>query len=248
MPTLDHFLSADLMEPPDGEAHYTENLVRMPGLGMHYTPDEQAVPAFDRAALGLEPGIPAYWSGQALYKYLPDSDSVFPRIAAAVGACQFIFIGFAKSAAVTSMFRERLRLAFAAFGLDADRYCVMLPPMPQERYLAAVGLADVILDTIGWSGGKSTLDCLATNPAVVTIPGRFMRGRHAAAILRRIGCEETIARSLDEYVAIAARLGLDVGWRTRVRRAVAEGKHRAFRDTAYIRALETFLTAAVGRS
>ena len=248
MPTLDHFLSADLMEPPDGEAHYTEHLVCMPSLGMHYTPNEHAIRALDRADLGLDPGVPAYWSGQALYKYLPTNDSVFPRIASAVGACRFIFIGFAKSAAVTSMFRDRLRLAFAAFGLDADRYCVMLPPMPQERYLGAVGLADVILDTIGWSGGKSTLDCLAMNPAIVTIPGRFMRGRHTAAILRRIGCEETIAGSIDEYVAIAARLGLDAGWRTRVRRTVAEGKHLAFRDTAYIRGLETFLTTAVGQS
>jgi protein O-GlcNAc transferase len=82
----------------------------------------------------------------------------------------------------------------------------------------------------------------------VTIPGRFMRGRHTAAILRRIGCEETVAETLDEYVAIAARLGLDAEWRTRVRRAVAERKHHAFRDTACIRALETFLTVAVGRS
>jgi protein O-GlcNAc transferase len=248
MPTIDYFLSADLMEPPDGEAHYTEHLVRMPSLGMHYTPDEPAVQTLDRAAIGMDPGVPAFWSGQALYKYLPANDSVFPRIAAAVGPCRFIFIGFAKSFAITSMFRERLRLAFAAFGLDADRYCVMLPPMPQQLYLAAAGLADVILDTIGWSGGKSTLDCLAINPAIVTFPGRFMRGRHTAAILRRIGCEDTIAASLDDYVAIAVRLGLDAGWRTRVRRAVTQGKHRAFRDTAYIRALETFVADAVGRS
>jgi protein O-GlcNAc transferase len=248
MPTMDYFLSADTMEPPDGQTHYTERLVRMPGLGLHYTPEKPAAQTLDRAAFGMDPGIPAFWSGQALYKYLPVSDSVFPRIAAAVGACQFIFIGFAKSPAITSMFRERLRLAFGASGLDADRYCVMLPPMPQQRYLAAAGLADVILDTIGWSGGKSTLDCLAMDPAIVTFPGRFMRGRHTAAILRRIGCGETIAASLDDYVAIAARLGLDARWRTHVSRVVAEGKHRAFRDTAYIRALEIFLMGAVGRS
>jgi predicted O-linked N-acetylglucosamine transferase (SPINDLY family) len=248
MPTIDHFLSADLMEPPDGDAYYTEQLVRMPGLGLHYTPDERAVMALDRAAMGLDPASPVYWSGQALYKYLPAHDAVFPRIAAAVGACQFVFIGFAKSASVTSMFRERLRLAFKVHGLDADRYCVMLPPMAQERYLAAVGVADVILDTIGWSGGKSTLDCLAMNPAIVTFPGRLMRGRHTAAILRQIGCEQTIAGSLDHYVAIAARLGLDGGFRMGVRRAVAKGKHQAFRDTAYIRALENFLIDAVGRS
>ena len=102
-----------------------------------------------------------------------------------------------------------------------------------------------MLDTPGWSGGKSTLDCLAQDPAIVTLPGRFMRGRHTAAILRRIGCEATIAGSVDEYVAIAARLGLDAAWRAEVRQAVARGKAGAFGDLAYVRALETFLAGAL---
>jgi protein O-GlcNAc transferase len=247
LPTMDYFLSADLMEPADGETHYTEQLVRLPGLGLHFTPDERPVPPLDRMTLGLAPGVPVYWSGQALYKYLPEYDRIYPQIAAAVGACQFVFIGFAKSDAVTMAFRKRLAHAFAASGLDANRYCVVLPPMRQQRFIAAVGLADVILDTPGWSGGRSTLDCLAQNPAVVTYPGPLMRGRHTAAILCRIGCEETIAQSLEDYVAIAARLGLDGAWRARVRAMTKQGKHLAFRDTGAVRALEAFLAGAVAR-
>jgi protein O-GlcNAc transferase len=245
MPTLDYFLSSDLMEPPDGAAHYTEQLVRLPHLGLCYRPDDLPPVRLDRAGLGLAPVGPVYWSGQALYKYRPEYDAVFPRIAAAVGACQFVFIGFAKSRAVTAAFRERLVAAFAAFGMDAEQYCVVLPPMSPEHFAAAVGVADVVLDTPGWSGGKSTLDCLAQDPAIVTLPGRFMRGRHTAAILRRIGCEATIAGSVDEYVAIAARLGLDAAWRAEVRQAVARGKAGAFGDLAYVRALETFLAGAL---
>jgi len=245
MPTLDHFLSSDLMEPPDGAAHYTERLVRLPNLGLCYLPDALPDLRLERSALGLPEGLPVYWSGQALYKYLPQFDAVFPRIAAAVGDCRFVFIGFAKSKAVTEAFRARLETAFAAAGLDAARFCVMLSPMSPERFVAAVGLADVVLDTPGWSGGKSTLDSLAQSPAIVTMPGRFMRGRHTAAILRRIDCSATIADSLDDYVAIAARLGRDATWRSEVRQAVARGKARAFHDAQYIRALETFLADAV---
>ena len=245
MPTIDYFLSSDLMEPRDGDRHYTEQLVRLPGLGLHYTQDETPALTLNRPALGLSPDVPVYWSGQALYKYLPEYDSLFPRIAAAVGPCQFVFIAFAKSPAVTAAFRARLGRALAAAGLDADRYCVVLPPMPQQRFVAAVGLADAILDTPGWSGGRSSLDCLARDPAIVTWPGPLMRGRHTAAILRRIGCEDTIAASLDDYVTIAARLGLDHAWRAKVRWNVASRKHRAFRDIEYIRALEAFLVRAV---
>jgi len=248
MPTIDHFLSADLMEPEDGHLHYTEHLVRLPGLGLHYTPGETTAPPLSRATLGLNPDVPVYWCGQALYKYLPEYDSLFPRIAAAIGPCQFVFIAFAKSAAVTAAFRARLQREFAAFGLDADRYCVILPPMPQQRFIAAVGQADAILDTPGWSGGRSTLDCLARDPAIVTWPGPLMRGRHTAAILRRIGCEDTIAASLDDYVTIAARLGRDDAWRARIRWDLARRKHRAFQDTDYIRALESFLARAISEA
>jgi predicted O-linked N-acetylglucosamine transferase (SPINDLY family) len=186
-----------------------------------------------------------FWSGQALYKYLPRYDAIFPRIAAQLGACQFVFIAFANSQAVTDAFRDRLRAAFATAGQDADQHVVILPPMSQRDYIDAVGRADVVLDTVGWSGGKSTLDCLAQNPAIVTWPGRFMRGRHTAAILRRIGCPTTIAGSLDEYVSIAVRLARDPVWRAQVRQAVALGKHLAFGDLAYVRALETFLSEAM---
>jgi predicted O-linked N-acetylglucosamine transferase (SPINDLY family) len=246
MPTIDHYLSSALMEPDNGDAHYTEHLVRLPNLGLFYTPDAPPdVGGAGRERFGLAPDAPVFWSGQALYKYLPRYDRVFPRIAAELGACQFVFIAFAKSRAVTEAFRDRLSAAFARAGLDAAGHVVILPPMPQQDFVHAAGLADVFLDTIGWSGGKSTLDCLAVDPAIVTLPGRFMRGRHTAAILKRIGCEATIAGSLEDYVSIAVRLARDPVWRAEVRQAVAAGKHRAFGDTGYIRALETFLAGAV---
>jgi predicted O-linked N-acetylglucosamine transferase (SPINDLY family) len=245
MPTIDHYLSSALMEPDDADSHYTEHLVRLPNLGLFYTPDAPAEGGeAGREQFGLNPDAPVFWSGQALYKYLPEYDSVFPRVAAELGACQFVFIAFAKSRAVTEAFRTRLSAAFARAGLDAARHVVILPPMPQQDFVHAAGLADVVLDTIGWSGGKSTLDLLAVDPAIVTLPGRFMRGRHTAAILRRIGCEATIAGSLEDYVSIAVRLARDPVWRAEVRRGVGARKHRAFGDVAYLRALETFLAGA----
>ena len=103
-----------------------------------------------------------------------------------------------RDAVATDAFHDRLRDAFATTGLDADRYVTILPPMSQTDFLQAVGQADIILDTPGWSGGNSTLDCLALDPAIVTLQGDFMRGRHTAAILQRIDAVETIASSVDD--------------------------------------------------
>ena len=40
MPTLDYFLSSDLMEPPDASDHYSEKLIRLPNLSIYYDPIE----------------------------------------------------------------------------------------------------------------------------------------------------------------------------------------------------------------
>ena len=245
LPTQDYFLSSELMEPPDGDQYYTERLIRLPNLATCYEPDRFPARPLDRAALGLRPGAVVCWSGQALYKYLPQYDQVFPRIAAAVGDCQFVFIEYAKSPDVTALFRRRLERAFAARGLKDEDHCVFLRPMDQESFIAAVRHSDLVLDTIGWSGGRSTLDCLAHDAPMVTLAGRFMRSRHTAAILRMMDIPETITASLDDYVTVAVLLARDDWWRTTLRTRMAENRHRVFRDRTCVTALETFLEQAV---
>jgi predicted O-linked N-acetylglucosamine transferase (SPINDLY family) len=68
-----------------------------------------------------------------------------------------------------------------------------------------------------------------------------MRGRHTYAILQQMELHETIASSLDEYVQIAVRLGLDDRWREKVGRQVKARQERVYRDPAPIRALEAWL-------
>ncbi|MFO1079230.1 MAG: tetratricopeptide repeat protein [Reyranellaceae bacterium] len=247
-PTLDHFLTSDLMEPPDGQAHYTESLVRLPNLSIHYEPIAVRPVAVTRGELGLRDGAVAFWCGQSLYKYLPQFDSIFPRIVRAAGVdCQFAFIEYDGSPQLTDLFRRRLVRAFAAHGLDAERHCVILPRLDLDRYSAANGLCDVFLDSLEWSGGNTTLETLAHDLPVVTLPGTFMRGRHSAAILRMMGATDTIAGSLDDYVAIAAPLARDPAWRAEQRAAVATHKHRVYRDRTAIAALEDFLERAARR-
>ena len=79
--TLDYFLSSDLMEPPEAQGYYSEKLVRLPNLSIYYEPVVSEPVAVTRAELGLRPGATVFWSAQSLYKYLPQYDEVFVRIA-----------------------------------------------------------------------------------------------------------------------------------------------------------------------
>jgi protein O-GlcNAc transferase len=245
-PTLDYYLSSEAMEPPDAQDHYTERLVRLPNLSIYYEP-ETAVPG-NRAEFGLRAQVPSFWCGQALYKYLPQFDQAFARIARAVGECQIVFIEFPGATHVTGAFRTRLQAAFAAVGLDWRAYCVVLPRLDRGQYFASMGCCDLVLDGIAWSGCNSVLESLAYDLPVVTLPSGLMRGRHAEAILRLMGVEETIARDMDDFVEIAARLARDAAWRAAVSARIAANKGRLYRDRSCVEALEDFLMQAVRAS
>ncbi len=241
LPTLDYFLSSALMEPENGQDHYTETLVPLPNLSVYYEPLELPKTLITRADFGLPEDAVVYWCCQSLYKYLPQHDTVFPKIARAVGdRCRFIFIAHRAGDVVSAIFWQRLEAAFAAEGLRAADYCVLLPRLSPDRFLAFGTVCDVFLDSIGWSGCNSTLEALLCNLPVVTLPGAVMRSRHSMAVLRAIGVEETIASTVEDYIAIAARLGTDRGWRSTIAQKIAANQHRAYRDPACIKALEAF--------
>ena len=72
-----------------------------------------------------------------------------------------------------------------------------------------------------------------------------MRGRVSAGMLRMMGMPETIAESIDDYVALAVRMGREPALRAELKARIASDKHRLYRDRACIVALEDFLDRAV---
>jgi protein O-GlcNAc transferase len=240
LPTIDYFLSSELMEPPDADSHYTETLVRLPNISLYYTPLDIPLANMTRDTFGLPHQSVLYLCCQSLFKYLPLYDEVFPGIARVVGDCRFLFISH-QSRFITEQFQGRLKKAFSRSGMNADDHLVFLPRLNTEQYFMINRLSDVYLDSIGWSGGNTTLEALECNLPVVTFPGHFMRGRHSAAILTMMGLTETIASTPEEYVALAGRFGQDSAFRQGISEKIAGKKQLLYRDRTCITALEDFL-------
>ena len=247
-PTLDYYLGSDLMEPADGDRHYSERLVRLPGLSTIV--DRGPAPKVEatREASGLPAHAIVYWCGQSLYKYLPQFDWLIPAIARGVPDSLFVFIEFADSPELTDRFRQRLESAFAAFGLDAGDHVRLLPRLTPQGFASALGQADLVLDSVGWSGCNSLFDALEHDLPIVTMPGALMRGRHGAAILQAIGVTETICPTLDDYVATAIALGRDAALRARIGAAVASGRRSMDRGAAAVDALAAHLREWAGQA
>jgi protein O-GlcNAc transferase len=244
-PTIDYFISSDLMEPAGAAAHYSEQLIRLPNLSIYYEPGDVPPISVDRAQLGLRPEAVVYWCCQSPPKYLPQFDGVFARIVAEVPDSQFTFIEFGGGRSVTEIFRARLERAFKAVGLNAGDHCVFLPRLAPDRFVAAIGQCDIVLDSIGWSGCNSILESLVHNLPIVTLAGEMMRGRHTAAILDMMDVRGTTARTIDEYVSIAGFLGRTSAKRAELSAEIANKKHRVYRDRTCIAAMEAFLDEAV---
>jgi protein O-GlcNAc transferase len=77
-PTIDVFLTSGAMEPEGAEAHYSERLVRLPGIGTRYAMP-LAPPGATRAGCGLPDDGPLLLCPQALFKIHPDDDALFAR-------------------------------------------------------------------------------------------------------------------------------------------------------------------------
>jgi protein O-GlcNAc transferase len=245
LPTIDYFLSSDLMEPDDAQLHYSESLVRLPNLGFSYL--KPAIPETSKTRLDfqLREDATVYFSCQSLYKYLPQYDYLFVEIAKQNSKAQFVFLASKISQCITEQFRQRLQRAFFSQGLAAEDYCVILPHLNSIDYFNVHQLSDIYLDTLSWSGGVTTLEAIACHLPVVTCPGQFLRGRHADGILKMLGVTDTIANNEAEYIEIAVRLGLDREWRQSIVQRMSDRHQYLYDDRSCVKALEAFYKQAV---
>ncbi len=204
LPSMDAFLSCAEMEPLDARDHYSEQLLLLPGLGTRYaSPSMPAAAA--RRDLGLPEGRPLYLVPQSPYKIHPDSDAVLVDVARRdPAACFVLFEGEKRGS--SELLLARLRRQFEAAGLRAEPHVHVLPLGNRARYLQINRACDVMLDNLHWSGGNTSLDALHCGLPIVTCPGRYMRGRQSAAMLRRLQCGELVVDTPQALAATAVDL------------------------------------------
>lgn len=237
--SVDYFLSADATEPADAATHYSEKLVRLSGIGICAAPMSAPASA-TRADFGLPEERTLYLCSQSLFKLHPDMDDLLAAVVERDPRGLILLFEDAKPG-LTGLFRARLENAFAARGAALDSRVRFLPRMTHADYLRLSRLCDLMLDSPHWSGGRTSLDALAGGLPVVTLPGRFSRGRQTFGMLRELDLPELVATDRDDYVARAVALGEDRERRQRLSRAILERvRGTIFDNIRPVRSLEDF--------
>lgn len=239
LPTVDYYVSAADLEPQDAQENYTETLEMLPGLGCWLEPpphaDAPAPPEPDADAgrpLLVCPGMP--------FKYAARHDALLVEIARRVPTAGFVFFRN-KPEHLSRGLEQRLRRRFAAAGLDFARRVRFIPWQSLAGFRRVLSQADLCLDSVGFSGFNTALQAVECDLPIVTREGRFLRGRLASGILRRMSLEELIAPCDEAYVELAAALCAEPVRRERLRRAIRERRGRVYLDAAPIEALQDFL-------
>jgi protein O-GlcNAc transferase len=240
MTTIDLFVSSDYMEPADAEEQYSEELLRLPHLGVSYPyPPIETISLAEHCK--TEFAGPKYLILQSLFKILPQRDRVYAEIASRVPGASFHFIAPEGKGALKEQFQKRLARAFEEKGLNAEAYCHFHPWMKQEEFFGFLQFGDVILDTMDWSGFNTSMEASAMAKPIVTLPGSTMRSRHSYGINLRLDMPELIAADEKDYIEIASRLGKDRDFRRDCAEKIQQRHKKLFDDEAPIRAFEEYL-------
>ena len=246
LPTIDYYLSAELFEDASSQDVYTETLVKLPNLGCNYSRLPIIATKFDFEGLGISSNEPILICPGTPFKYTPQYDWILVEIAKRLGKAKLIFFNYENN--LSEILRVRLEGVFNKADLVFGDYVVFIPWLKPEEFYGLMKYADVFLDTIGFSGFNTAMQAVDCALPIVAREGKFMRGRFASGILKKMAIPELIANTDEAYVELVIRLVQDKLYRNQITQKMIEMRDILYDDAESINAFENFLLSKVAHS
>lgn len=222
--SIDYYVSVALAEPQDADQHYSEQLVRLPGLPSCYLSSNLPRLEKDRDYFFLPSDSLLLGCLQSLRKLHPDFDAMLEQIAQRLPEAWFVMVE-AKIPSYTQILLDRFQRQAPTFW----QRLILLSHQNRSEYISLAGCMDLLLDPPYFSSGVTLYDTLHTGTPIVCVEGAFLRSRHSAAAYRLIGVEDPpVATDLEHYVELVVALAQDGP-----RRAALRNEIRA-RATAHL--------------
>jgi predicted O-linked N-acetylglucosamine transferase (SPINDLY family) len=224
--TLDYFISEDTAEPPDGDSHYSEKLVRLPSGGFGFPRPSLPTLSKTRADFSLPSTGTLYLCPMMLQKLHPDFDVAMSEILELDPTGHIVLFESFQHPKWGELIRSRLdknmksgvreRVIFIPWIHDGDDF---------KRVLA---MSDVILDPFHFGIGTTGAFSFAVGTPVVTFPGEFMRGRVGLQYYKVLEVMDCVATSKEDYVQKAVKIGTDPAIRETIKQKILARNHRIY--------------------
>ncbi|APV51447.1 hypothetical protein BWI17_18170 [Betaproteobacteria bacterium GR16-43] len=240
-PYIDYVIADPVVLPPAHEAHYSENVIRLPHC---YQPNDRRRSRGETVSRG-EAGLPAtgfvFCCFNNTFKLTPEALTLWARLLAKVeGSVLWLLKG-------EPIAMENLRREAAARGVDPERL-VFAPRRDLAAHLSRLRHADVVLDTFRYGAHTTASDALWVGVPVVTCRGETFASRVAASLLEAVGLPELVTDTPEAYEALALELATKPAALAAVREKLTRRDAQPLFDTPrYARDLEAAYSAMIPR-
>jgi predicted O-linked N-acetylglucosamine transferase (SPINDLY family) len=202
MSAMDYRLTDAIADPPGSEEFYTEKLLRLPGSFFCYQPRPRAPEVNGLPA--LERGYVTFASLNHLSKLTDAALTLWASILREVPRSRLLVLGY-----TPGVLENKMRTIFAGQGVAPERLQVT-NKRPREAYLQLHHEIDLALDTFPFNGHTTICDALWMGVPSVVLQGDRYAARFGSSALVNLSLDDLIARSPEEYVAIATGLARDL--------------------------------------
>ena len=212
---IDYYLGDSILIPPHCDAHYSENVWRLPKIWVSYEAP------FDAPAPELyadDSGRVCLGSFNSLTKITPETIDLWAMVLQRIpNACLMV------KALELGEFQNRNRITseFARRGISDTRIELVGRTPDWKSHMALYNKIHIALDPVrGVGGGTTTCDTLWMGVPVITMSGRRQAERMTESMLAAIGRRDWVARDTEDYINIVAGLAGNINHVAEVRQSL----------------------------
>mmetsp|Transcript_88247 Transcript_88247/g.248423 ORF Transcript_88247/g.248423 Transcript_88247/m.248423 type:complete len:950 (-) Transcript_88247:100-2949(-) len=202
---VDYRITDEVVDPINTEQPFSEELVRLPGCFLCYTPlakvpDVEQLPA-------LREGFITFGSFSCLAKIGPLCVALWARVLREVPGSRLLVKnkGF-YSNDVQAQFISQ----FKAHGIAENRLKLLSLAPAAFDHLKIYNDVDIALDTFPYSNTTTTCETLLMGVPVICLCGTTHGSRVGVTLLNAVGLSDFVAMSQDEYVQKAKSIASDL--------------------------------------
>lgn len=240
LPTMDYYLSSELLESENSQIYYREKLLKIPNLGAYYSPISVDYPEEMNLKYINNNNSKRLLCLGAPNKYMPAYDFIFIEIIKKYSNVKFVFMQDANGR--HSALLARLKILFSLNNLNISNHIDLCShDMNRHDFSAVMKNSDLMLDSIGFSGFNTAMQSLECGLPIVTKNSIYMRGRNASAILKTIHLEELIVESNSEFIELIIKLISNDDYMLMIKNKIIKNKNKLYNDLDSIRNFEVIL-------
>lgn len=195
----------DVIADPDGSEQFcTEKLLRLPAGFLCFGGDNGA--SIEGETSESRNGIFTFGSFNNLSKVTSEVLDVWARLLTEVPDSRLMLKSNHLDARANKM---RLMQAFEQRGVASQRLILLGNIKNTSKHLQLYNDIDVALDPFPYGGTTTTCEALWMGVPVITLSGTTHASRVGASLLHRVGLEDLVSHSREDYIAIARKLVQD---------------------------------------